>query len=143
MLPLPLAVPDRPAGMSVVDEPLRRRAQSPTPAPAVAFGLAIRLGFRCAGLGASGQAHGDCQVDLGRADLDELALSRGALGWTKLGDDRLADGTITTTLERHPELGYRFVSTYFGVYLLSSDGRRARCAAESVDPWLVERFVIG
>jgi hypothetical protein len=129
--------------MSAVPETADRRAPAATSAPAAAFGLAVRPGFPCAGLDAPGFAHAGCRVELRIDDLQEADFPKWAGEWVKFGEDRLDDGTVAVTIERHAELGYRYGGPHFGFHLVSADGRLIRLDAEGVDPWLLQRFVIG
>jgi hypothetical protein len=108
-----------------------------------AFGLAIDSRLPCPGLSTPGETHRDRAVTITLVDRDAIASELDRSDWIPVGEDRLDDGTLTSQLHRHPEIGYRFVGQHFGEHLIRRDGREIRCAAADVDPYLLERFVIG
>jgi hypothetical protein len=131
--------------MTVGAEPRLEPAATSRHAPvrSAAFGMQLDLGFPCTGLEQPGAAHADCQAEVSLTNPEDLARRWPASEAIRIGEDRLDDGTIVTILERHPDLGFRFHSPHFGDHLVVRAGRQILSAAPGVDPWMLERFIIG
>lgn len=109
------------------------------PTRATVFGLQVRADrhIRCLS-----QAH--AQPAKRRLD---LLIHDDELGWpdaaTVICSRRRHDGTESFRIEADPHAGYLVWGIDCGSYLLSSDGRRMRCAPGESEPAAWERFLIG
>ena len=102
-----------------------------TRARATVFGLDVRADIPLSFLqGASARATGR------RLDVSGQAGGAAALGWPEgaevISDQLEPDGTVSFRIEAHPEAGYLLWGPSYGAHLLSSDGRRLRCAPGDV-----------
>ncbi len=110
-------------------------------ARATVFGLDVWADIPLSFLqGASARATGR-SIDLsGRAGGAE------ALGWPEgaelISDQLEPDGTASFRIESHPEAGYLLWGPSYGAHLLSTDGRRLRCAPGDAGEEAWQRLLI-
>lgn len=108
-----------------------------------AFGMRLDLGYRWPTLAHAGATHPNCYAHVQPVDPAKLSMSWSQTESTRIGEDRLDDGTLVTVLDTHPEFGFRFSSPHFGQHVVSRNGHRIRYSAAGVHPFLLERFIVG
>lgn len=109
------------------------------------FGLDVEAPFLIHGLAPArdpGAARGAARLETTTApELDGVWPAPEA---TMLAVHRFTDGRAAVTLERHEDFGLRAFAHGFGTYLVSSDGRRIRCAPPAgIEAWRWQRFLVG
>lgn len=107
-----------------------------------AFGLSLRSEFPLPGLEpGEGDAAGERAIALALPP-DPAGSFEGA---ERLQEWHYPDGTLGLTIDRDPELGYRFYLYGAGVFVLAGDGSRADLHLDPAyaDAWDWRRYLIG
>ncbi len=81
--------------------------------------------------------------DLRLVNSAELDAAWPPVGATLLGEVRDAQDRRILGIEAHAQAGYRLEASYYGRYIVASDGRRVLCAPTAIAEWAWQAFVIG
>lgn len=79
------------------------------------------------------------ELTTAEADVRSLDWPDGA---RPISDELEPDGTVCFRIEAHPQAGYLFWGPSYGAHLLSSDGRRLRCARGNAREHAWQRLLI-
>lgn len=64
-------------------------------------------------------------------------------GGVGIGEMRNGDGSLAMFVEAHPDAGFLLTLPPFGVYQVSPDGAKVRCAPPPSPPWWWQRVLVG
>lgn len=79
-----------------------------------------------------------------RATLETVPAASIDSVWRPREAERVSHGSgAESTVEEHPELGYRLFNRHFGLALVSADGSRIRVSSGEAAWWRFHRFVMG